>query len=99
MVGIRVGGTNSGCDVGSTVAVAVGLGMGVNVAVVVAVAVDDGTGDGVTVTADPHAMNNKLITRKTVARKRFFIVTHFLGTVLDVLLPALFYRQGRFVGK
>lgn len=98
MVGIKVGGTNSGLDVGSAVAVAVGLGIGVSVALDVVVVVEDGTGDGVAVTCGPHAMNNNPITRKTMTRKRFFILTHFLETALVVLF-AIFYRQGGIVSK
>ena len=99
MVGIKVGGTNSGGDVGWAVAVAVGLGLGVNVTVA---AVDGNeVGDGVAVTDCPHALNNKPMTRKTMTRTSFFMLTHSLGTMLDVWLPTVpvFYRQGRFVGK
>jgi hypothetical protein len=98
MVGIRVGGTNSGLDVGSAVAVAVELGIGVSVAVDVVVVVEDGTDDAVAVTCGPHAMNNDPITRKTKAWKRFFMLTHFLETML-VMSFALFYRQGGIVSK
>ena len=75
MVGIEVGGKNSGLDVGC--AVAVGLGMGVNVAVAFAVAVGDGKGVGVGVMACPHALNNKPMTRKTMICKEFFMLAHF----------------------
>lgn len=76
MIGIKVGGTYSDLGVGVIVAVAVWVGMGVNVAVAVVVAVDDDIGDGVAVTDGAHAMNDKPIMRKTMTRKRLFILTH-----------------------
>lgn len=90
IVGIRVGGTNSGLEVGSTVAVTVGLGASVSVTVGVKGAVDDGIGDGVEVTDDPHALNNKPIMRKTTTRERFFMLTHSFATMLVVLLPTVY---------
>ena len=83
MVGIRVGGTNSGLEVGSTVAVAVGLGVGVNVAV------SEGMGEGIVGTVCPHAMNNKLMVRRIIVRKTFFIMAHSLGTT-SCVLPKVF---------
>jgi hypothetical protein len=83
MVGIKVGGTYSGLGAGSIVAVAVWLGTGVIVTVVVAVS--DGIGDEVGVTDCPHAMNDKLITRKTMTRKRFFMLTAFLDEYHEVV--------------
>jgi hypothetical protein len=88
MVGIKVGGTNSGLEVGWAVAVVVGLGtevrvgvavrvwLGTGVAVALTVVVDDGRGNGVAVTACPHARIDKLISRKITTRKRFFMLTH-----------------------
>ena len=87
MVGIKVGGTNCGLGVGSTVTVAVGLGLGVKVAGTVEVG--DGAGDGVAITDGPHAMNDKPITRQIITRKRFFILTHSLGIMLDGLMPTI----------
>jgi hypothetical protein len=88
MVGIKVGGTYSGLEVDWVVAVAVGLGtevmvgvavrvwLGTGVAVAVIVVVDDGRGDGVAITACPQARHDKLISRKIITRKRFFMFTH-----------------------
>lgn len=97
MVGIKVGGTYSGLGVGVAVGVRVLLGRGVSVDVTVAVG--DGIGAGVEALVCPHAMNTKPMMRKTTIRKRFFILTHSLGTMLDVLLPTIFYRQDRFVDE
>ena len=68
--------------------------MEVNMAVAVALADDDGTGDGVddgvAVTCCPHAMDNQPMTRKTMTCKNFFILTHSLGAILDVLLLTVY---------
>ena len=76
MVGIKVGGTCSGLDVGSIGAIAVWLGT--EVSVPVAVALGDGIGDGVALTDCPHAINSSPIARKTPARKFFFHPCGFL---------------------
>ena len=99
MVGISVGGTNSGLELGSIVAVAVGLGTEVRVGVAVVVIVGDGTGDAVVVTDGPHARDDKPMTMKINARKKFFIMIRSLGTLLNTLLPRIFYGQYKFIAK
>jgi len=94
MVGIKVGGTNSGLEVGSIIAAVVRVGTGVTVVVAVTVVLGDGTGDGVAVADCPHAMNDKPMTRKIMTRKRFFILTHFLETMLDGLLSYFIDKAG-----